>query len=164
MPPGKQIDIVFDGPPGRESGRFVEVEVAGASVGLGDWHKQENGTWHLSFNELDVARVLGIEGAAEVVLLPGGAGVILDELGAKALMSRPTHGGPHEPAVLLELGGRINKTGKRYHPQQFLMSPGQAAELVAEIAGAATNFDEPVAREFIIQFDAALDRLQGDRT
>jgi hypothetical protein len=32
------IDIVFDGPPSHESGRFVEVEDAtGASINLGEW-------------------------------------------------------------------------------------------------------------------------------
>lgn len=34
----KYIDIVFDGPPGPESGRFVEVEDdAGTSISVGEW-------------------------------------------------------------------------------------------------------------------------------
>ena len=36
--PNEYIDIVFDGPPSHESGRFVEVEDAsGASIRIGEW-------------------------------------------------------------------------------------------------------------------------------
>lgn len=42
------IDIVFDGPPGPESGRFVEVEdLDGKSVGVGEWVKRHDGYWAL---------------------------------------------------------------------------------------------------------------------
>lgn len=42
------IDIVLDGPPGHESGRFVEVENAkGASVSVGEWLDRGNGLWAL---------------------------------------------------------------------------------------------------------------------
>lgn len=34
------LDIIFDGPPGPESGRFVEVEVDGRSVRVGEWLKR----------------------------------------------------------------------------------------------------------------------------
>ena len=41
-----KLAIVFDGPPSHESGRFVEVELNGASVSFGEW--QENGDyWEL---------------------------------------------------------------------------------------------------------------------
>lgn len=44
----KHIDIVFDGPPGPESGRFVEVEDdAGKSISFGEWVKREDGYWAL---------------------------------------------------------------------------------------------------------------------
>ena len=36
-----RLVIRFDGPPGPQSGRFIEIERDGASVGLGDW--VENG-------------------------------------------------------------------------------------------------------------------------
>ena len=40
------IDIVFDGPPGPESGRFVEVENAeGHSIKFGEWVKRADGYW-----------------------------------------------------------------------------------------------------------------------
>ncbi len=45
---GDYIDIVFDGPPGPESGRFVEVEdVNGKSIDAGMWRKREDGLWAL---------------------------------------------------------------------------------------------------------------------
>jgi hypothetical protein len=44
----RQIDIVFDGPPGPNSGRFVEVEdEAGRSVDVGDWIESDDGYWAL---------------------------------------------------------------------------------------------------------------------
>lgn len=42
------IDVVFDGPPEAESGRFVEVEdETGASIVAGEWIERENGYWAL---------------------------------------------------------------------------------------------------------------------
>jgi len=42
------IDIVFDGPPSHESGRFVEVEnAAGASINFGQWVQRPDGYWVL---------------------------------------------------------------------------------------------------------------------
>lgn len=42
------IDIVFDGPPGHESGRFVEVEDStGKSIHVGEWIQREDGYWAL---------------------------------------------------------------------------------------------------------------------
>jgi hypothetical protein len=50
-PPAKRtIDIVFDGPPSHESGRFVEVESpAGKSIRFGEWVQREDGYWVLRF-------------------------------------------------------------------------------------------------------------------
>ena len=42
------LDIVFDGPPSHESGRFVEVEAPdGRSVNAGEWIDRGNGLWAL---------------------------------------------------------------------------------------------------------------------
>jgi|GEM_PF-3207081 len=42
------VDIVFDGPPSHESGKFVEVEdMSGASVRVGEWIDRGNGYWAL---------------------------------------------------------------------------------------------------------------------
>ena len=42
------IDVVFDGPPGHESGRFVEVEDAsGKSINYGKWVQRPDGFWVL---------------------------------------------------------------------------------------------------------------------
>ena len=43
------IHILFDGPPGPQSGRFVEVENdAGASIRVGKWIAREDGLWDLA--------------------------------------------------------------------------------------------------------------------
>lgn len=44
----RQIDIVFDGPPSHESGRFVEVEdVYGRGLSVGEWIERKDGFWAL---------------------------------------------------------------------------------------------------------------------
>jgi hypothetical protein len=44
------IDVVFDGPPGHESGRFVEVEDEdGRGIGCGRWRERDDGYWALRF-------------------------------------------------------------------------------------------------------------------
>jgi hypothetical protein len=46
----RSIDIVFDGPPSHESGRFVEVESPpGRSINFGEWVRREDGYWALRF-------------------------------------------------------------------------------------------------------------------
>ena len=45
-----KINVIFDGPPGHEAGRFVEVEdMEGQSIKLGDWIKRPDGLWALQF-------------------------------------------------------------------------------------------------------------------
>jgi hypothetical protein len=52
----RHIDIVFDGPPSHESGRFVEVENdQGASIGLGEWVQRADGYWCLRITPIDCA-------------------------------------------------------------------------------------------------------------
>lgn len=42
------IDIIFTGPPGPDSGRFIEVEnAAGQSIRIGQWIDRGDGTWAL---------------------------------------------------------------------------------------------------------------------
>lgn len=44
----RTIDIVFDGPPGNEGPRFIEVEnQTGASISIGEWVKRDDGLWAL---------------------------------------------------------------------------------------------------------------------
>lgn len=48
------IDIVFDGPPSHESGRFVEVESAdGKSISFGEWVQRGDGYWVLRIRKSD---------------------------------------------------------------------------------------------------------------
>ena len=47
------INIIFDGPPGPESGRFVEVETDdGKSINAGEWIERKDGLWALRITEL----------------------------------------------------------------------------------------------------------------
>jgi len=47
------IDIVFDGPPGPEAGRFVEVEDGnGNSIRAGTWIQRPDRYWVLRLNRL----------------------------------------------------------------------------------------------------------------
>ncbi len=49
----KAINIIFDGPPGPESGRFVEVETDdGKSISIGEWTKRPGNLWALRITEL----------------------------------------------------------------------------------------------------------------
>ena len=49
----KAINIIFDGPPGPESGRFVEVEDDdGKSITIGEWIERDDGYWVLRITEL----------------------------------------------------------------------------------------------------------------
>lgn len=41
------IEIVFNGPTGPESGRFVEVEQGGKSISFGEWIQRSDGFWVL---------------------------------------------------------------------------------------------------------------------
>lgn len=50
----RTFDVVFDGPPGAESGRFVETEIGGSGVGVGEWEEGQNGLWYLRFTEDDL--------------------------------------------------------------------------------------------------------------
>lgn len=50
---GKPINIIFDGPPGPKSGRFVEVETDdGKGISCGEWIEKEDGMWALRITEL----------------------------------------------------------------------------------------------------------------
>lgn len=49
----RAINIIFDGPPSHESGRFVEVENdRGQSVSVGEWEEREDGLWALRITKL----------------------------------------------------------------------------------------------------------------
>jgi hypothetical protein len=53
------IDIVFDGPPSAQSGRFVEVEDdTRASIRFGEWAHRDDGFWVLRFTPANVKAAL----------------------------------------------------------------------------------------------------------
>ena len=48
------VDIVFDGPPGHDAGRFVEVEDSeGLSISFGQWVHRDDGHWCLRLPACD---------------------------------------------------------------------------------------------------------------
>ena len=55
---GSAINIIFDGPPGPESGRFVEVETDdGKSINAGEWIERPDGLWGLRITQLPNAQI-----------------------------------------------------------------------------------------------------------
>lgn len=64
----------------------------------------------------------------QVVQLPEGGAVLVDEIGVLALETFPIM----QRGLLIELGGRLNKEQTRW-TGKFLMSIPQAAELIANI-------------------------------
>jgi hypothetical protein len=66
----RTIDIVFDGPPDHEAGRFVEVERDGESISFGEWVKREDGFWALRIPDPEpVDKLAAIR--AEIALVSG---------------------------------------------------------------------------------------------
>ena len=55
----RPIDVVFDGPPSHESGRFVELEVDGFSVGAGEW-VQRGDLWLLRLSIKEIKAAFGM--------------------------------------------------------------------------------------------------------
>jgi hypothetical protein len=52
----QHVDIVFDGPPGPEAGRFIEVEDAnGNSIRFGEWIQRKDDVWVLRITRTDFA-------------------------------------------------------------------------------------------------------------
>jgi hypothetical protein len=49
------INIVFDGPPGHDAGRFVEVETDdGHSLSMGQWSQRSDGYWALRIENVQI--------------------------------------------------------------------------------------------------------------
>ncbi len=47
-PKQEAINVIFDGPPGPQCGRFIEVETDdGRGTSAGEWIKRPNGRWAL---------------------------------------------------------------------------------------------------------------------
>lgn len=56
------IDVVFDGPPSHESGRFVEVEDPnGQNISVGQWIDRGDGLWALRIPNLRALLAEGVK-------------------------------------------------------------------------------------------------------
>jgi hypothetical protein len=61
------VDIVFDGPPGPEGNRFIEVEDSnGKSIALGEWIERKDGRWVLRITAADLQKPRRIVDTAKV--------------------------------------------------------------------------------------------------
>jgi hypothetical protein len=84
--------------------------------------------------------------------------VILDELGCKAILTEPSN----ELAVVLDLGGRLNRTPARVE-HRYIMSAGQAAELIADLTIGARAVGGPAwLEELDRELAAAKARLEAE--
>lgn len=79
--------------------------------------------------------------------------VIVEKLGTAAIRTQPHN----ELAVVMDVGGRLNKQNER-RERRFIMSPEIAAELVADIVVSATEFPE-----FAAELDIAIQRERERR-
>jgi hypothetical protein len=72
--------------------------------------------------------------------------VLLDELGLKPIRVSARNAGDGAHAVILDLGGRLNKTDARV-THRYLLSVPQTAELIANAVVAAQTADPEFAAE-----------------
>lgn len=86
--------------------------------------------------------------------LAAGEGVLLEALGALAVRTEPAG----ELALVVDLAGKLNKRPDRVHTR-YLMAPGQAGELIAEILVAAQALGDAA---FAVSMEAALARKQRE--
>jgi len=63
----EHVDIVFDGPPGPEGNRFIEVEDAsGRNIAFGEWIERKDGRWVLRITAADFRKPRRTVDTAEV--------------------------------------------------------------------------------------------------
>jgi hypothetical protein len=63
------INIVFDGPPAPDGGRFIEVETDdGHSLRIGQWLERSDGYWALRIENVQIPLPHGIDRPDEVAL------------------------------------------------------------------------------------------------
>lgn len=94
---------------------------------------------------------------SEHINLGAGDAILLDALGARAIRVSPSN----EVGLMLDLEGRLSKTKDRYFGR-YLLSAGQAAELVASLVAAVqrTTQESPEGVDFAVEFERALAREQ----
>jgi hypothetical protein len=93
----------------------------------------------------------------ERINLGAGDAILLDSLGARAIRVTPSD----EIGLMLDLGGRLNKRPDR-DVARYLLSPGQAAELVGSLVAASQRAaqESPEGVDFAVEFERALAREQ----
>lgn len=124
------IDVVFDGPPDVEAGRFVEVEdLHGNSVNVGEWIDRGDGTWAL---RLQPGRAPAAEGDE-------GRGATLSRMQAEIPWERPSQDEQrlHAALHIMKAAGKIAAVfeaeghgGRPSEPTAAEMLPRMCADLV----------------------------------
>jgi hypothetical protein len=92
----------------------------------------------------------------ERVDLPPGGAVLVDKLGALAIETEPAG----ELAILLELGGRLNKLDER-SMVAYLMAAGTVAELVANVIVAVQRLGPGKGDKFRDELEEAIKAEQA---
>ena len=94
---------------------------------------------------------------SEHINLGAGDAILLEALGARAIRVTPSD----EIGLMVDLEGRLNRREDR-HFGRYLLSPGQAAELVASLVAAVqrTTQESPEGLGFAVEFERALAREQ----
>ena len=114
------IDIVFDGLPSHEGGRFVEVEDhTGRSISFGEWVKRPDGYWALRFSRTPVEEARPVETAR--TMRCSHCGHTSESFGIGAVYC-----GPHEdktghavwPAVRMQEVEEVRQTDDVLDPQR----------------------------------------------
>lgn len=95
------INIVFDGPPGPEGPRFIEVETDdGRSIRVGEWQQRQDGNWGLRIAALPLVTT-GVTQVACVDTEQDLLERILKECGNTELFAIHSAGVLHAAALLM---------------------------------------------------------------
>jgi hypothetical protein len=136
---GEHIDIVFDGPPSHESGRFIEVENSQRhSIKFGEWVHRDDGYW-----------VLRISTAPTTESAPVAWPELTDEM-ARAFYSAYNIAHEHRGAYESVLAGynAMRRVDAPASPAASVLTDEQIFEIVARELGHA--FPEDLSNGFIV--------------
>jgi len=87
--------------------------------------------------------------------------ILLDAHGVEPIMLMGESGAG--PAVVMELGGRINKTDERA-THMYLASGAQVGELIARMVAAGRRVEPKLREEIEAAYTAEIERLHAEAT
>lgn len=136
---GAYVDIVFDGPPGPESGRFVETEDRhGSSIKVGEWVDRGDGYHALRIHGPDPIPTIRapLEPADAMHCLHE----LADELEAEAVVQQATCTKDHNPPGSMIVAGSLRVAAAQARVAAITMqatpsSPGVATRDLGDLGG-----------------------------